>query len=276
MNPVLSAWLGLFRLPNAVIAGAGVWLGYASTFPKPDIGLAIWGSLSMLLLTAAGNADNDACDLESDRVNRPERPLPAGKLSPGSVRRAAFLLYALAILVSGLADPWHGALAAGMALLLLAYNRGLKGKPLVGNLAVSLLCALAIYFPEFPALPMRTLPACVFALLATMAREIVKDAEDVEGDNAAGLKTFPIVAGLVAARKLALAVTVLILALLPMPLVYLNYKRPYAVASALLAAPVLLALILELAKPAADYSKCQRRFKWLMLGGMAALLAGVL
>ena len=273
----MAAWFRLFRIQNALIAVAGVWLGwFATRGAHPSLLIAIWGSLSMALLTMAGNADNDVCDLEEDRVNRPGRPLAAGLLKASQVRIAAFGLYALGIVAATLASPLHGLLALGMALLLLAYNRFLKGLPLVGNFAVAFLCALAIYFPEFPGLIHFTLPAFVFAFLATLAREVIKDAEDVEGDRAAKLRTLPLVIGVSRTRKLAFSLTAVLFALLPLPVVLFGYRWPYLVLSTVLVGPFLIALLLELVKPAADYSRCQRYFKWMIQGGILALLAGTL
>jgi 4-hydroxybenzoate polyprenyltransferase len=281
MNSIFCAWLRLFRVQNAVIAGAGVWLGWFSLRAlRPDasstLPLAIEGSISMALLTMAGNADNDVCDLETDRVNRPNRPLPAGLLTTSSVRPVTWLFYALAIAVAWAASPLHGSLTAGMALLLWVYNRHLKGLPLIGNLAVSLLCALAIYFPEFPGWPQAVFPACAFAFLATLAREIVKDIEDVEGDKRMGFRTFPIVSSLNAARKLAFSLVALLLAFLPLPVAFFGYRWPYLVLATVGVAPFLIALFAELSKLRANYGRCQRYLKWVMLGGMAALWVGVL
>lgn len=281
MRSLTYAWLRLFRMQNAAIAGAGVWLGWFSlrgAHPEavPAIVLAIKGSVAMALLTMAGNADNDVCDLEADRVNRPERPLPAGLLTVPSVRSVAWLLYGLVVAVAITASHPHGALVAGMALLLLAYNRRLKGLPLVGNLAVSLLCALAIYFPEFPGLPRAVVPACLFAFLATLAREIVKDIEDREGDSRMGFRTLPIVLTPGAARKLAFSLVAVLLAFLPIPAAFFGYRWPYFALSTIGVAPFLVVLLVELSKVGANYGRSQRYLKWAMVGGMAALWAGVL
>ncbi len=243
---------------------------------RPHAILAVWGCVSMALLTFAGNADNDLCDLKTDRVNRPGRPLAAGLLKSSQVRIVAFLLYTLAVVAAWCASPWHGALALFMAVLLLVYNRKLKGLPLIGNLTVALLCALAIYFPEFPSAIRFTLPAFVFAFLATFAREVVKDIEDVEGDRAAKLRTLPLVFGISATRKLVFTLVVLLLAMLPMPLIYFGYDWHYAILSLVLAGPFLIVLLVELAKSGANYGKCQRYLKWIMLGGMIALWVGVM
>ncbi len=275
----LRPWLSLFRPWNAAIAAAATWLGWACmrTQPlgPPEWQLALWGSLSMFLLVAAGNADNDALDAETDRVNRPGRPVVAGAISRGAARAAAFALYAFGILAAWLGTPVHGALAAGMALLLLAYNRRLKGAPLAGNLVVALLCALAVWFVEFPMIPRGTLPAALFAFLATFARELVKDAEDAAGDRAAGLRTLAVVSGLGAARKAAFATVVVLLALLPVPMLS-GFTWPYAVVIVLLAGPPLVLLLGELARRDADFARAQKLLKVLMLAGMIALWAGTL
>jgi hypothetical protein len=167
------------------------------------------------------------------------------------------------------------ALAAAMAALLLVYNRRLKGTPVLGNLAVALLCALAVWFTEFPLPPRGALPAALFALLATFARELVKDAEDVAGDRAAGLRTLAVAAGAGTARKLAFATIVALLALLPVPMT-MGYGWPYAAAVVLLAGPALVPLLGELARPDANFARASRLLKFLMIAGMIALWAGTL
>jgi 4-hydroxybenzoate polyprenyltransferase len=275
MNSI-KAWLRLFRPLNSIIAGSGVWLGWFSmSAARPEAALAIWGCAAMMLLTMAGNADNDVCDLAVDRINRPGRPLPSGALAAAPVRMAAFLLYALGVVAASFASSRHACLAVFMVLLLLIYNRKLKALPLIGNLTVSLLCGLAIYFPEFPSRIHFTFPIFVFAFIATWTREVVKDIEDLKGDRAAGLHTFSIVTSVDAARKLAFTLLAALLALLPMPVIYFGYRRPYAVLSVVLAGPFLLILLWDLARPSADFSRCQRYLKWMMVGGMIALLAGV-
>ncbi|MCD6024539.1 MAG: Digeranylgeranylglyceryl phosphate synthase [Fibrobacteria bacterium] len=278
----LSPWIRLFRPGNALIAAAAVWLGWVSLRLRPEAWLAAWGSLSILLLVAAGNADNDVRDIETDRVNRPHRPLPSGHIRVGAARATAAALYIGAVLLAWIGSPFHGALALAMAVLLWLYNRFLKGKPLSGNLAVSLLCGLAVYFVELPLLvdfPLEahdSLPAALFAFLATFAREVVKDAEDIAGDRAAGHRTYAVAAGAGAARKLAFAVVALILAFLPFPALFFGYGRAYSLAAIALAGPLVFLLLRELARPDANFTRAQKLLKGLMLAGMVALLAGVL
>ncbi len=60
-----------------------------------------------------------------------------------------------------------------------------------------------------------------FAFLTTFSRELIKDMEDMAGDKSAGCKTFPIVAGIVPAKILAIVFTVTVMAAVG----YLQYSQ---------------------------------------------------
>ncbi len=271
MNP----WIRLLRPWNALIAAAAVWLGWASLYYPPGVGMAAWGSLSMFLLVAAGNVHNDVLDVATDRINRPERPLASGTVGIRAARVFSVTLYLGAILAAWLAAPLHGLLAALMALLLVAYNRVLKALPIAGNATVAVLCAIAVYFTEFPGVPADTLPALAFAFIATLARELVKDAEDFPGDKAAGLRTLAVVASPDVARRAAFIIVVILLLLLPWPMLAFGHRWPYALGAIVLVGPFIVPLVGELSRPDADYTRCQKLLKGVIAGGLLALLAGV-
>jgi geranylgeranylglycerol-phosphate geranylgeranyltransferase len=282
--------LRLVRLPNVVVAGGGVWLGHACLPGPVDMGAAWAGSLSLALLAASGNVHNDLLDLPVDRINRPERPLPGGRVTPGAAGALAGILLAASLAAGFAVDSAHGLLVCAMGALLWAYNRHLKALPLWGNLAVSLLCALAVYFPEFPrpfaaggdapppVRPIYTALPALFAFVTTLAREIAKDAEDIPGDRAAGWSTFPLRFGLPATRAAVLLLAAGTLLLLPVPMLAgaLEYHAAYAVAAALLAVPLLLRVLAAAGRLDPDWGRIQRDLKRTMLAGMVAILAGVL
>lgn len=280
----IPSWIRLVRPGNALIAAAAVWLGWACLSFRPEWQLAFWGSLSMLLMVGGGNADNDALDLETDRVNRPRRPVAAGDIGRGAAWTTAFLLYAGAVLCAWIGSPLHGLLAAVMAILLITYNRALKGLPLSGNLVISLLCGLAVYFVELPLLvdfPLTTtdsLPAALFAFLVTFARELVKDAEDVTGDRVAGHRTYAVVRGTEATRRLALATVLILLGLIPLPAILSGYHMAYPALIVILGTPLMVPLLRALTHRDADaahFARAQKLLKYFMLVGMISLLAGV-
>lgn len=272
---MFSPWVKLARLPNAAVAAGGVWLGHAC-LPFPiDWGAAAQGSLSMAFLAAAGNMHNDVVDLPIDRINRPDRPLPAGRIAPKTAMAGAALCLALALILAfGLGRP-VGLLAASMGALLYVYNVNLKGMPLVGNLAVALLCALAIYLPELPHRPDFTLMPILFAFLTTVAREVAKDAEDVSGDREHGALTLPVLYGTKAARIAVAIACVGTLALLPVPWLRLGYHVGYPIAAAALCLPLLALVLAGLQAPEPAWGPMQKRLKQLMLAGMIAIVLGV-
>ncbi|MEO7779900.1 MAG: UbiA family prenyltransferase [Fibrobacteria bacterium] len=269
-------WIKLARLPNAVTAGVGVWLGHAC-LPGPfAFKAAVLGSVAMAVLAAAGNMQNDVLDLQVDRINRPDRPLPSGRIAPGIARGAALALYLAAILLASALGGPEGSLTAGMVLLLCLYNLKLKTLPLWGNMAVAVLCALAIYLPELGRFPDFTAIPVLFAFLTTLAREVAKDAEDVAGDRASGYLTLPIRFGEGAAKGVTAAACVLVLLLLPLPWLRLGYHAGYPILAAFGPLPLLAIILVALKRPVTDWHGVQKRLKWTMLAGMLAILAGVL
>src|SRR3990172_6167608 len=100
---MLRDWLELIRVPNVFTAMADVAMGFffvmpaAAEFDGSDaltLGLLIAASS---LLYSAGMALNDVCDYEEDCRERPERPLPSGRIT----RRAAAWL-GVGLLIAGL------------------------------------------------------------------------------------------------------------------------------------------------------------------------------
>lgn len=139
--------LRLLRAPNVFTAIADVAMGYLFVRGKfasiPEFAGLAFASCSMYL---AGMVLNDVFDLEIDRVERPDRPLPSGRISFGFARGLGFGLLlvgvAAAWLVGFLADdalaPWRpGAVATLLAAAILTYDGGLK-KTLVSPVAMGL------------------------------------------------------------------------------------------------------------------------------------------
>jgi 4-hydroxybenzoate polyprenyltransferase len=115
-------------------------------------------------------------------------------------------------------------------LLLWFYSTWFKRQYVSGNVVVALLSAatvlvLLVYEPVIlhrhrfgrPSGASLAVPALVllcyafFAFMLTWMREIVKDMEDLRGDEANGCKTMPILKGLQYSRNFALALGVLVM-----------------------------------------------------------------
>jgi geranylgeranylglycerol-phosphate geranylgeranyltransferase len=228
--PLLRTAAGLLRLLrllrplNFAMFLAGVALGALlaagpAAFAGGALGRVLTAMASAALVGGAANAVNDVYDLEIDRVNRPDRPLPSGAVPV----RAAWGLWAtlslLGVALGARVSPLHGGVALASAALLWAYSARLKRAPGWGNLAVAVVLALAIVYGGLA--PGGGLGAAwlgaAFAFLTTLAREAVKDVEDASGDAAGGARTLPLVWGRRRTAALALLVVAVTLFALPVP-----------------------------------------------------------
>jgi len=193
----MKPYFSLFRVWNALFAGGVCLCSFfiaKNNFDCEDILL----SLGIFFLVAFANTHNDITDFEIDKINRPNRPLPSGKISFKQARIAAFACVIAAIILGAIASVKFASLFVAIGALCFVYNRFLKGLPLAGNFAVALLTCTAIITPIAKlGLPQPKLTALLyFAFMLTFAREITKDIEDIEGDKSLGLKTFPILFGI--------------------------------------------------------------------------------
>lgn len=153
---------------------------------------------SSALIAAGGYVINDYYDVKIDLVNNPNRVV-VGRSVP---RRHAILLHGvLSVAGIGLAvfvSWWIVAINIFSVSLLWFYSNLLKRLPFVGNFAVALLTGLSIgvlniLYDVFNPL---VIVYAVFAFFMTLVREIIKDMEDLKGDNTYGCKTIPIVWGI--------------------------------------------------------------------------------
>lgn len=139
MNPRLLAYLQLMRIPNVFTALAdilmGAWFVSApSTFSElPALRVEVLISLlaASACLYLAGMVLNDVCDREQDENERPDRPIPSGRVSLKAATTVGteLLLFGVAFawLASYLSGSWHsGAVATGLAALIVAYDAVLK------------------------------------------------------------------------------------------------------------------------------------------------------
>ena len=128
----IKPYLQLIRLPNLFTAAADPlagWVVVTGGFAAP----AHWIPLviASVLIYAGGIVLNDVFDIEIDRVERPNRPLPSGRVPFGLAAAfggLALLGGPLVALLSG--SMMSGIVAGALALCVLAYDAGLKRTPI--------------------------------------------------------------------------------------------------------------------------------------------------
>ncbi len=110
----LLAWLKLLRIPNHATAVADVLAGWLVVSKAREIAplpaAFWWAAAASICLYGAGMVLNDLFDLEIDREERPERPLPSGLISRSAAARFGF-----ALLAGGVASAVASSLLSGHA-----------------------------------------------------------------------------------------------------------------------------------------------------------------
>lgn len=186
--------------------------------------------LSTVMIAAAGYIINDYFDVRIDKVNKPERMV----IDKGVKRRVAigahtvinFLAVAIAIYVSYSIGAWRLALvhficAGGLWF----YSTTFKRQFLIGNVVIALFTAMvpmiAVVYDMLPIyrqyIPIEenlsfasvwkyAIALSFFAFITTLLREILKDIEDMDGDEEFGCKTMPIVIGIKATKNIAMLI----------------------------------------------------------------------
>ena len=230
----MSQLSALFLLPrplNGLITALSVGIGALTAAQAPAWSALLLAALSAALINGAGNAFNDLMDIDIDRINRPLRPLPAGRLSPNAARRQSLLLALAGGALAFWLSPWHGLIALAVAALLAFYSLALKNSLLWGNVLVAFVGAIAFPYGALAAggLGRSWIPA-LFAFLFHLGREIVKDIEDVAGDQIRGERTLPLCWGRVQAGVLAAFVYLVLVGFTWMPFFMGLYGALYALA----------------------------------------------
>ncbi len=193
----LLAHIKILRPLNLII-GAFAVIITASILDKMDQVLAWSTALFVVVLSnAAANAINDYFDQETDKINRPKRPLITGEVKPQTALILSIILFIISTILAFTLPKTATFIAVAIAMpLMIFYSIWFKGMPLVGNLIIAFVLGLTFLFAGAALNDMKTMiiPA-VLAFGLTLVRELVKDISDVEGDGKAKLKTLPTVVG---------------------------------------------------------------------------------
>ncbi len=190
MNPHIE----ILRPGNAIMAVIAILL-MAIISGKFTVE-ALMAAVVVFIVTGAGNSINDYFDHKIDAINKPERPIPSGRISLKKALIYSISLFIIGIIIAFAINWLLGMIAFLSSLLMIYYARDLKTKCLIGNLTISFLTGLCFVFGGIAVNQiMVSIYLGFFAFLMTMAREIVKDMEDMEGDKQEGATTLPIVYG---------------------------------------------------------------------------------
>ncbi len=250
----------LTRFEHAIMLAVAVFIGEIVVLRAvPQLTIPIILSLLVPMLSEMGSfALNDYLDIETDRLNKRMRPLVKGTISPGFALWFSIISLALSLVLAYFINPYAFVIALIFNLLAIAYDWKLKDLPLLGNVYIGLSMAIPFIFGNFVISDKISMLAVALALLgfvAGLAREIVKSAQDMEGDmKARGSKTLPIVIGKGPALALAALLYILFIPLSLSPFALGLGFNPYSAAMIGIGDGIILLIVYRiLGEPESSY-----------------------
>jgi 4-hydroxybenzoate polyprenyltransferase len=257
---------------------------------------------STAIIAAGGYVINDYFDRKTDLVNRPEEVIVGKRIKIRSAMALHIIFNFIGIAAGfyvsvSIGEPLLGLVFVTVGGLLWFYSTTYKRQLLIGNFIVALLTALVpliVFLFEYPLLKsaygglfavygsvIKYLAAWVlgysgFAFVLTLVREIIKDAEDFEGDHAYGSQTIPIVIGTFWTKAIIVILFVItLIAVFYIYLICLNDRFTLYFISIMLAIPIIFNIYKVIgASSKKDYKIASLITKIIMINGLVyALLA---
>ena len=264
-RPLTSLSGALAVVLGGYVAGTGEWF---------NVALAV---LVTLMGAASGNAWNDFQDIEIDKVNQPNRPLPSGQVSPELVKRYSFVMAGLAVIISIFISPMAFVITLAANILLFIYSWKLKSTVLFGNLIIALVSAMSVVFGGVAAgNPRPTLWLFLIIFVAILGREVLKTMADYDGDLSENVRTISTVWGKRAARVVFYILALAALVTMLVPYILEVYKPIYGYIVLIGVVPVFLYILYRVSqkRSGSQLEKLSQLMKYDFLIWFLAVIAG--
>ena len=247
MDMKIKAYIILTRPVNIVISFLSILAGGFVTGSIDSLAALFTAALSGSLIGAGGNVINDYFDVEIDRINKPFRPLPAGLISFRKALIFSIALFSSGIIIGSLISFTAFVISFFAAISLFFYSYKFKVMTFWGNFTVAFVSGMAFVYGGVAAGNyLKSIVVGGFAFFFHLAREIVKDCEDVEGDSSLGAGTIPIKYGIPRAIRAAQSVIFVLIAFTISVYFFGIFKLPYLIAVILSVDLVLVYIMLSL------------------------------
>ncbi len=228
-RPVTTISGALAVVLGGYVAGTGDWF---------NVALAV---LATILVSSSANAWNDYLDVEIDRINQPNRPLPSGQVTLRAAKWFSFTLAILSLVVAAFINLPSFIIVLGANLLLYIYSLKLKSTVLLGNISVAFISAMSAVFGGVAAgNPRPTIWLFLIIFVAILGREVLKTLADYEGDLSESVRTISTVWGKRAARIVFYLLIAATLIMMLMPYILEVYQPIYAYLIVLGVFPVII------------------------------------
>lgn len=183
------AMLALTRALTSFLIGGAV--AAVTLAERASLLVAILNASPFTLAAMGGFALNDYCDRERDRINRPYRPVPSGKVAPATAYYVGF-----GLLLAATAFSLAAAKSARETIIFLlaitgaaSYNIVVRRATCLKNLWTGALCSLPLLW--FASEGRISGVVVVSVLIYITGREMLMDVVDMRGDQARNVLTIP-------------------------------------------------------------------------------------
>ncbi|TFG18436.1 MAG: hypothetical protein EU531_00315 [Promethearchaeota archaeon] len=199
----------ILRPINCLMGSLTVIIGLLNTrtgiLPQKFVLNIILGIIAYIFIAGSGMVINDIYDIEIDRINRPQRPIPRGSITIGQAQ----FLFIIYLTVGLIASVFNSALnILGISNIIIAVIFGLIGwvyakwgkrSGFLGNIIVSISFSIGLIYGAV--LNSSIIPIYIYFFFFTsffllLSREVIKGCEDIEGDKLQGVKTLAIRIGI--------------------------------------------------------------------------------
>jgi geranylgeranylglycerol-phosphate geranylgeranyltransferase len=221
----------IMRPVNCLMGSLTVIIGILNTRAGLPLDILIiniiLGVLTYYFIAGSGMIINDIYDLQIDKINRPERPIPSGSVSLTQAKILFFLTLGIGVMISVL----HSLIfSLGIFNIILAiffgfigwlYSAWGKRQGFIGNIIVSISFSIGLIYGAI--LNSSVIPIYIYYFFLTsffllLSREIVKGCEDIEGDKTKGVKTLAIKLGTKKAIVISIVFEILAIVFFILPL----------------------------------------------------------
>ncbi|PID58383.1 MAG: geranylgeranylglycerol-phosphate geranylgeranyltransferase [Ignavibacteriae bacterium] len=274
------AFIKLIRPINILITGIVVWVSAVVCSKSYTITTdIILGIITSVFVAASGNIINDYFDLEIDKINRPNRPLPNGEISKKTAISIYFFFSTITVVFANLINIEAMLLVLLTTALLYIYSKKFKNSVLIGNIIVALCTALAFIYGGMLVRNVKDaiIPA-LFAFLINFIREILKDIQDIEGDKKNNIVTFPIKYGKKNSLKIISLITIVLILFTLIPYFNNLYSIEYFIFVLLLVDLPLIYFLISINTKIfnINLSTCSTLLKLIMIFGIVAIYKGLM
>jgi len=230
-NKIL-AWIKIIRPPIVFISCLGALVGALNAAVFLDITLTGFQIFMVLLgsgfLAAGLMVHNDVTDLKSDKINRPNKPLPSGIIGVKTAYITGITLMILSILVVSLVNikdqgvlNWNcGIFTAILVVVGIYYNHYGKYHGIFGHVSVAFGVGAIPYWGSIAVFSDKLvllLPLALAIFTQEIGREIMVCAGDYQGDLKSGFKTTPVRLGRKRSMYVALLFYLIYIPIFPLP-----------------------------------------------------------